>query len=698
MATLDAHHVPPDLQNLLMMLVGNKWPTGHEELLRTESLAWHEVAAAVHEYAPRLAEARQAIQDGLAGPVREVLDQYMAGLVGSGEHDEHAVLPVLASCCESAAHTLWELAAEIERLRITIIVLLIILAIQLAIDMFWLLFGGAAAAVEHMIATRVTIMQWIRRALASILTRVAESVLAQVGVGLLAEVILLGRGHITEIKGEALRTAAMNGAVGSATGSVFGLAGGAARNKLLKAGANIRWLQHSATKSAMTVAFGPLQGMIEAIAQDAAAGIPPSNWVAGAANGTFNAAWGARHAAMNPANKTPIQPGDYLEEALHRYIAKSAGPAGAAGLGVPPPPNVNPTPTPAPGTAGTTPPPNPTPAPRPESPPPPDAGPRPDGGPQPAPAQPPGASGPAQPVPGQTPVASGAASPPRGAAEKPPSPEPSPSDRPPAEAPSPVDALPGSPRDATPEPSSPAASTVYLSAEGGSQMPSPDGSWASSPATSSADLPGESGGDVGALPSDGSAGSPAPSVAAGRGRPRPGPTDRRRPGKVHRDPSRTDCRRSWRVRPGQSRMDCCGRRKARRADRRPTADGRDRRKAPRHTCTTRRRALRCPCPSGQSTPLCTGLPTKDSVPRLGSRPSTCRPTTGRTCRRSRRARRGPIRHPSARSRPGPTHPRRHRGRSLALRARRPRPPRRWSLERCRPRTCPIRHRHRSRSR
>ncbi|WP_037912032.1 WXG100-like domain-containing protein [Actinacidiphila yeochonensis] len=325
---IDAHHVPPELQNLLMVVVGNKWPTGDEAALRAEAETWREVATALGSCAADLADVDRNVDAGLEGATRDAVDTFLHALVGAqatqgtqgtGASGAGPLLPDIVRCCDDAADALDGLANEIETLRIEILGSLAVLAVQLLVDATVLLFfGGAAAAAAEITLARVLCLAFLRRAATRALTRVAESVLAQVGFALLAQVIELGQHHRRSLDGGELATAAVNGAVAGTIGFGAGLLGGALGHGVGKAAADLAGLGtvgRSVVDLAWHSGVSSLTGMAEGAAQDATSGLS-GDWVSGAANGAFNSFWGARHTAMNPRNLGSISPADHLEPAL----------------------------------------------------------------------------------------------------------------------------------------------------------------------------------------------------------------------------------------------------------------------------------------------------------------------------------------------------------------------------------------------
>ncbi len=313
----DAHHVPPQLQNLLMVVVGNKWPTGDETALRREAAAWREAAHAIRACAQDVAEVHRRVGAGLEGSTREAIDTFLIKLAGKAGDSGGAVLPLIARSCEEAADALDALANEIQTLRIVIIGAVAVLFVQLTVDLtVFALFGGPALAAARITATRVLCLAFLRRAIIHALTRIGESVLAQVGFTLLAQVIQLAQHHRRSLDGAQLRVAAVNGAVGGAVGFGAGLAGGALARGVSRGARPAGWgaRGQGAAQLVGQGGFGSLAGMAEGAAQDAVFGLS-GDWVAGAANGSFNGVWGARHTAMNPGNLGSISPADHLETA-----------------------------------------------------------------------------------------------------------------------------------------------------------------------------------------------------------------------------------------------------------------------------------------------------------------------------------------------------------------------------------------------
>ncbi|MGW1467841.1 WXG100-like domain-containing protein [Streptomyces sp. NPDC002308] len=339
---VDAHNVPPELQNLLLITTGNRWPTGDETALRAEAAAWRETARSLEPLVERVGTVRSLAATALSGAGEAAVDAFLAQLVGGrGVEETDAVLHVLVGAAEAAAEALEEEALQIETLRIEIIGALVVLFLQLIIDSALWLFGGAAKATTDIIATRVLCLAFVRQAVAHMLTRLTESVVAMVGMALLAQIIELGEGHRHSLDGHELGVAAVNGAVGAPVGFGMGLMGGAATTGLKNLAKkpffatlpnDAQALGKLGTVVGFNAGFGALTGMAEAAAQDSVYGLS-GDWVAGAANGAYNAVWGARHNAQNPAGRFALSPAEHLEELIDHHLAGLSTNRAGAGTG-----------------------------------------------------------------------------------------------------------------------------------------------------------------------------------------------------------------------------------------------------------------------------------------------------------------------------------------------------------------------------
>ncbi|MFF4902798.1 hypothetical protein [Streptomyces sp. NPDC001068] len=159
----DAHHVPPALQNLLLITTGNRWPTGDEAALRAEAEACRQTKEELESLVEHVETIRALMDRAVAGDVARAADTYLARLAGGGAdaRSQDAVLPLLIEAAEAAAEALEEEALQIETLRIEIIGALVVLFLQLAIDSALWLFGGAEKAAADIVATRVLCLAFV---------------------------------------------------------------------------------------------------------------------------------------------------------------------------------------------------------------------------------------------------------------------------------------------------------------------------------------------------------------------------------------------------------------------------------------------------------------------------------------------------------------------------------------------------------
>ncbi|WP_034087223.1 hypothetical protein [Streptacidiphilus albus] len=334
---VNAQNVPPALQTLLTIVVGNDWPTGNETALRTLGAAWSDAGTALGNVQQEVGQAWQLIDQALAGASRTAVDSYFTALLGPTPDGSPPVLPTVVQCCDSAADALNGLANEIETLRIEVIGALVVLAIQLAVDLYFAWCGGEVAAEAEIVTTRIFFLMLLRKAVVAMVTRVVESVLAQVGFDLLAQVIELAQHHRGSIDWTEVETSAKNGAIGGMIGFGMGGLGKLMGKGLGKLGGNALGklgddglggalakglgskLGTDLAKAGWNIGFSSITGMAEGAAQDAADG-STGDYVSGAANGAFSGAMGSFHEHVNPNGKFSISPGDYLEDKLNKLV------------------------------------------------------------------------------------------------------------------------------------------------------------------------------------------------------------------------------------------------------------------------------------------------------------------------------------------------------------------------------------------
>jgi hypothetical protein len=308
------HVVPPGVQVLLEIVVGNQWPEGNEGDLRVLAANWRNAGTLVNGLVDGTRTATAQVDAALqAGTARGAIDTVLHGLT----EGDQAYLPTLAAVCTSLGDALDGMALEIETLRIEIIAQLVVLAAEIAIDIALapFTFGASeSAAVAQTAAARITCTMLIRKAVIKLIAHLAESEFNQVGLDFFAQFIEICQHRRSGFDAGELRIAATNGAVGGAVG--FGMGGLGA---LFKKGIGKAAGDHRLGFGAGVLfdgGWGAASGAAEASAQDAALG-GSGDTTTGAMNGAFSGFKGAGHSALNPHDKIPLTAGHYFESGLN---------------------------------------------------------------------------------------------------------------------------------------------------------------------------------------------------------------------------------------------------------------------------------------------------------------------------------------------------------------------------------------------
>jgi hypothetical protein len=346
------HNVPPEVQRLLELLVGNDWPEGNEGDLRNMAAAWHELAAKLSgQVTGDVQAAAGQAADGIGGATRDAFLAYADSVAGPNGY-----LASLASTANALGDACEQMALEIETLRIIIIESLILLAAQIAADVAAAAFTFGASATligPEMVATRVAIVTAIRSAVIRLTSHLVESVANQVVMTFLAQLIEMAQHRRKSFDGGQIALAAKNGAIGGAVGFGMGNLGGLAKSGLGRIGSHIPvpnafahvppTLPRGASgggKVILASGWGAVSGAAESAAQDAAAG-SFGDQIPGAENGAFSGALGRFHSGINPGGKFSLSIGDHLNEKLNSLL-------GPKDQGTVPTPVPSRTPTPVP--------------------------------------------------------------------------------------------------------------------------------------------------------------------------------------------------------------------------------------------------------------------------------------------------------------------------------------------------------------
>ncbi|MEV5543957.1 hypothetical protein AB0L13_44825 [Saccharopolyspora shandongensis] len=333
-----ATEVPAGVQRLLEVLVGNDWPEGNPDDLRVMAGQWRTTAQTLTIVLDLAREGAARVGRGMQGRAQEAFHAFIAQFIGDGGY-----LETLREVCLGLADALEAMAVQIEMLRIIIIELLVILALQIAAEIAAApyTFGASLAnIIVHMTATRAAIVTVIRRAIIGLISHLAASLLNQVGVVFLAQFILICQHKLSGFRSQAFTAAAVNAAVGGAVGLGMGGLGNLAKTSVAKSLRHTvpaaRFFDGSAPttwKSAGTrfgvnapldTGWGAATGVAEAAAQDAASGVSGDE-VYGAMNGAFTGTRDTAHTAFNPRSKFSTNPAYYMDKALNNRLDKHNG-------------------------------------------------------------------------------------------------------------------------------------------------------------------------------------------------------------------------------------------------------------------------------------------------------------------------------------------------------------------------------------
>jgi hypothetical protein len=328
------HVVPPGVQVLLEIVVGNQWPEGNEGDLRAMAANWRDAGTLVNDLVDGTRSATAQVDAAIqAGTARGEIDAVLHGLTDG----DQAYLPKLASVCTSLGDALDTMALEIETLRIEIITQLVILAAEIAIDLALAPFTFGAsegAAVAETAATRVAVNVLIRKTVIKLIAHLAESEFNQVGLDFFAQFIEICQHRRTGFDTNELKTAAINGAVGGAVGFGMGGLGSLVKNGLGKGlGDHLPGFEKDRPTSWKEAGgfgagvlfdggWGAASGAAEASAQDAALG-GSGDTTGGAMNGAFSGFKAAGHTALNPDDKVSLSAGHYFDTGLNHAWDKA---------------------------------------------------------------------------------------------------------------------------------------------------------------------------------------------------------------------------------------------------------------------------------------------------------------------------------------------------------------------------------------
>jgi hypothetical protein len=96
-----AHEVPPEVQRLLEILVGNDWPEGNEGDLRSMATGWRDLATRLQTITDDAQTASAYVARGVSGPVLSAFESFIDPIVA-----EDGYLAGLETTCAGLADAL----------------------------------------------------------------------------------------------------------------------------------------------------------------------------------------------------------------------------------------------------------------------------------------------------------------------------------------------------------------------------------------------------------------------------------------------------------------------------------------------------------------------------------------------------------------------------------------------------------------
>jgi hypothetical protein len=233
-------HVPEEIQWLLELVVGERWPDGDEGRLRDLSRVWSQAAGDLESLRQQATADANAIHPAAKGAAADAFAAYWAKNIDDGRTSwpsgaTPAALPWAVEFCKGMAQSCDAGALEIETAKLTIIGNLVILAATLAPQLLIPGEGEAAVAVEVPIAreaAQFVLKEAVQNILKKCLQEAVKMALMQGGLALGAQLFQMAEGHRRGVDWASVGTSAEGGAVGGALGAGFGGVTGAAGKAL----------------------------------------------------------------------------------------------------------------------------------------------------------------------------------------------------------------------------------------------------------------------------------------------------------------------------------------------------------------------------------------------------------------------------------------------------------------------------------
>ena len=239
--------VPGYLQDLLELVVGQRWPDGDEGRLREVADAWKQAASDLQQVRQDAGDGVTAFTQAAQGPAHDAFMAYWAKTFDNGAPASESAkgggampaLPWSAEFCQMMAQSCDAMALELETTKDMIIGQLVILFGEIAATTAsaFFDFGASEAAVpEEVAVTRGVCAKFLDSAVGRILEKILagalEQALMQGGLDMAIQLKEIAEGNRRTVDwreaGQAAESGAINGAVGGALGGGLGLAGGKA--------------------------------------------------------------------------------------------------------------------------------------------------------------------------------------------------------------------------------------------------------------------------------------------------------------------------------------------------------------------------------------------------------------------------------------------------------------------------------------
>ncbi|HEU5332017.1 MAG TPA: hypothetical protein VFU73_04625 [Actinocrinis sp.] len=239
--------VPGYLQDLLELVVGQKWPDGDEGRLRQIATAWKQAASGLQLVRQDAGDGVTAVTEAAQGPAHDAFMAYWAKTFDNGAPAAEGAkgggsmpaLPWSVEFCQMMADACDTMALELETTKDMIVGQLVILFGEIAATTAssFLDFGASEAAVPEEVAVSRGICSKlldsaVGRILEKILAGALEQALLQGGLDMAIQLKEIAEGNRKTVDwretGQAAESGAINGAVGGALGGGLELAGGKA--------------------------------------------------------------------------------------------------------------------------------------------------------------------------------------------------------------------------------------------------------------------------------------------------------------------------------------------------------------------------------------------------------------------------------------------------------------------------------------